>query len=727
MHTLTHAWLLVGDEGATSSAQTVCTALGRAFAAMAEQQRRRVQSDAAALRRKSILRERRMSAAVSFDDLVAAGNRHLRRDNAPKAIQYFEAALRSGSTDLPLLAAVHYQLANCYWSVRQDAITAIAHLKKSAHIAKKCSDDSGLYKSYSTIAMLHRETGSFARALDYGAKSLAVAKSLGEKELVALECDNLGNIYHNLGNQCAVVRYPDTRVEAKDATRFNNAHDLFAKHFSAAEMNKTGQELASMGTAFDLANDPMAALSFHQRRLAKAISLGDRAAEGRAHCNMGNSYRALGKLHEALACYERDLAISKELKDVAGQGISYSNLGSTHQALGHVEKAVECHEAHVQILLREGDLAGLGAAYGNLAYIYEALGDYPKACEYHREHLNAAGRAGDRVSEAQALAKLNRAKELMETGSSSSDWDSIALGDAPRALKKNTIRGTLSNVLSSAGGSLRRAPKQRGSLSGVFGGDGLEMSEMGMSVGSPVTFDNVNSTKTVHSTTASTSHLIPDEEAALSAGASPVVRRRMRDRVSTFSKRISTMFGRSSSDTTTRERSYTEGMPPRRSKEDDELNAQMSYFQPAPGKQGESRKQDLGEVIHSIALTVEEDSTTDAGPSQTVLLMPPADAEPDRPRSPLRIDVKPSPNPKRKSVPPEQMDDVPDGEDFVAVYDYTAAEDGELSFRVGDEFVDVKPLASGWYYGTLQRTGEQGLFPSNYVRERNGVAETTMA
>ena len=50
------------------------------------------------------------------------------------------------------------------------------------------------------------------------------------------------------------------------------------------------------------------------------------------------------------------------------------------------------------------------------------------------------------------------------------------------------------------------------------------------------------------------------------------------------------------------------------------------------------------------------------------------------------------------------------------MYDFEASEENELSFVEGDRIVEVDDkLSDDWWSGVNERTGEQGLFPSNYV------------
>lgn len=61
---------------------------------------------------------------------------------------------------------------------------------------------------------------------------------------------------------------------------------------------------------------------------------------------------------------------------------------------------------------------------------------------------------------------------------------------------------------------------------------------------------------------------------------------------------------------------------------------------------------------------------------------------------------------------------MPTKKSMKAVFDCSADEPGELSFKEGDILVDVEESGEeGWYTGRIQHTSETGLFPYNYVVE----------
>ncbi|XP_046862721.1 LIM and SH3 domain protein 1-like [Xenia sp. Carnegie-2017] len=57
------------------------------------------------------------------------------------------------------------------------------------------------------------------------------------------------------------------------------------------------------------------------------------------------------------------------------------------------------------------------------------------------------------------------------------------------------------------------------------------------------------------------------------------------------------------------------------------------------------------------------------------------------------------------------------GPRYRAMYDYTAADDDEITIREGDIIVDGVDIDAGWMEGRNERTGAFGMLPSNYVEK----------
>jgi len=54
---------------------------------------------------------------------------------------------------------------------------------------------------------------------------------------------------------------------------------------------------------------------------------------------------------------------------------------------------------------------------------------------------------------------------------------------------------------------------------------------------------------------------------------------------------------------------------------------------------------------------------------------------------------------------------------YRALYDYDAQDSDEVSIRENDIIYNVEILDEGWAMGTVERTGQHGMIPSNYIEE----------
>lgn len=68
--------------------------------------------------------------------------------------------------------------------------------------------------------------------------------------------------------------------------------------------------------------------------------------------------------------------------------------------------------------------------------------------------------------------------------------------------------------------------------------------------------------------------------------------------------------------------------------------------------------------------------------------------------------------PPPQAAPPQSQ-----GPRYEAIYDYTAADDDEVSFVEGDIVLNAEIIDEGWMTGTIERTGQTGMLPSNYVEQ----------
>lgn len=89
---------------------------------------------------------------------------------------------------------------------------------------------------------------------------------------------------------------------------------------------------------------------------------------------------------------------------------------------------------------------------------------------------------------------------------------------------------------------------------------------------------------------------------------------------------------------------------------------------------------------------------------------------------------QPHPEPVRQPQPPQPVFQPPPpqaapqkskGMVCKAMYDYQAADSDEVSFMDGDIIIECQSVDPGWMTGRVERTGQYGMLPSNYVERIN--------
>ncbi|CAL8083978.1 unnamed protein product [Calicophoron daubneyi] len=97
---------------------------------------------------------------------------------------------------------------------------------------------------------------------------------------------------------------------------------------------------------------------------------------------------------------------------------------------------------------------------------------------------------------------------------------------------------------------------------------------------------------------------------------------------------------------------------------------------------------------------------------------PPAQpSPPEEERPPTLVEEEPN---QPEPVPQEAIPGNVEGEipmyTAIALYDYTADEDDELTFSVGELITEIEKIDVGWWKGVCRN--KVGLFPANYVEEQ---------
>ncbi|KAJ3212614.1 Intersectin 1 (SH3 domain protein) [Entophlyctis luteolus] len=78
-----------------------------------------------------------------------------------------------------------------------------------------------------------------------------------------------------------------------------------------------------------------------------------------------------------------------------------------------------------------------------------------------------------------------------------------------------------------------------------------------------------------------------------------------------------------------------------------------------------------------------------------------------------------------QTIAPRGIQEIPLSQNYIAVYDYDAKDEGELTVIEGESLVAIEPISDGWVKVRSESSGASGLVPFNYLKEKlNEVSGT---
>jgi len=203
-------------------------------------------------------------------------------------------------------------------------------------------------------------------------KSLSLLQEYGLNDEIALVKDELGTIYHLLGENQEAETYLRQSLEIYEAN--NNRYGM------AIALN-------NLGTVIDSSGNTEEGMKIFQSSLKIFQEIGDK--RGIADClnHLGNSTESLGKFEEAKKLYEESLTLCREINNRWGVARGLNNLANISATMGHLAEARKSYEESLNIFTEYGSYRGIASALTNIGIICRRLGDYGEARKKNEEAL----------------------------------------------------------------------------------------------------------------------------------------------------------------------------------------------------------------------------------------------------------------------------------------------------------------------------------------------------
>ena len=312
---------------------------------------------------------------------------------------------------------------------------AIEKFREASSLFQAAGDTYRRALSLLSIGITYYRLNEIRSALEYFDQTLALAVSLGNRQLEAGTANYAGGMLNLLGDVGkALVQYQRALKAAREAgwrlaeggalsnigaiyndvADWQNALEYYRQALSLFQTlgNKQSEAttLNNIGIAYTLSGEQEKALDYLQQSLALYRAGKDKNAESYTLLNIGRVYARLGKYREALAYCNQAQTIQRETNNRAQEAETLDEIGGTYSAEGQPEKALNYHRQALEIHRSVGNLRREALALTNLGEAYNLLGQPEQALDQFNQALSILRTIGDASLIATALGGAARAE-----------------------------------------------------------------------------------------------------------------------------------------------------------------------------------------------------------------------------------------------------------------------------------------------------------------------------
>ena len=276
--------------------------------------------------------------------------------------------------------------------------------RESLRIAEPTGDQRLIVAALLALGkVLYREGGRHQELLSITQRKLAIQTSLGDRDRIAAELNNSGNIYHHLGDELHAIEYI-SRAEKKFAELKNE--------------RSRGVVLDNLADIYSDLGDYERALRFSRQGIALSEKVHDEEHVGTGLNIQAFTEMSRGNYRESLRLYQKALDVERRAGKIWTIAEITNNIGMVYQAQQNHEQAIAHFRKTVEInrIIRNKDLEG--ETRKNLGDEMLQLVRYPEAAEEFRESVRLSHESPRPSMESQArlglgctLFRMNRLAE----------------------------------------------------------------------------------------------------------------------------------------------------------------------------------------------------------------------------------------------------------------------------------------------------------------------------
>lgn len=250
---------------------------------------------------------------------------------------------------------------------RTDPDVAWQGVSKSLEFAQQNKNPFLQSRAFSIKGLILKNKGEYADALSNHLKSKVINDSLGQKNALASNYNDIGIVYK------LMEEYDKALESYKQANALTL--ELGLKKGEVMTLN-------NIGTIYEAKDDNESAISYYKRALEKSIAYEIESGQAVALNNLGETYAALGDNKKAKAYFTKTLLIDQRTGDKIGSVYSMLNIAGTLIGEKNFDSAALMYTTSEAIAREMGAKQLLIHTYKGLSKLYEDKGDYRNALRY---------------------------------------------------------------------------------------------------------------------------------------------------------------------------------------------------------------------------------------------------------------------------------------------------------------------------------------------------------
>lgn len=300
----------------------------------------------------------------------------------------------------------------CYFYRNSEPIKALDYGKKSLALARKINYKNGLSRALSDVGTIFSIRGEFDSTLYYYRESLKVREEIGDKKYIANALSNIGYVFDYSANYDSALTYHlkslKIREELKDelqiAISYSNIGIIYYRlmnyDFATDYYNKALEIRIRLGDSMGMAKlYSNIAENIYEQSVQYRYKLAEAQIKNGTIENRDNVVAddTLTSLYDTTLFYaEKAYPIFKRMDDKRNLAALISNMGNIYGVQKNYKKALEYYKQAEEIQNELGDKSGKMKTFHNIANIHYYMDNPKKAIEFYDRSMEIAFETEDK-------------------------------------------------------------------------------------------------------------------------------------------------------------------------------------------------------------------------------------------------------------------------------------------------------------------------------------------